>query len=106
MLKRSLLAVAILGAFVATAGANTEGEADKAQRSEKPQLELVLDAPPAACGADPVEVRSEAWFESLLEQQNATRLEEGEAGSLYARRWGGGSSWCLVCTYYCWWVRC
>jgi hypothetical protein len=106
MFKRSLLTIAILGAFAAAAGAHSEGEVEKAKGLQTPQLEFVFEAAPAACGVDGSEAQSEAWFDSLLEQQNATRLEEGEAESLYARRWGGGSSWCLVCTYYCWWVRC
>ena len=102
MLKRSLLAVAILGAFVAAASANTEGEADKAQRSEKPQLELVLDVPEATCGATRSDILSQADLQKLLEQYSSAQLEKQEVDVAY--RWGGRR--CYICTWICFVVPC
>ena len=102
MLKRSLLAVAILGVFVAAAGAHSEGEVEKAKDLQTPDVEFVFEAPPATCEAAASEVPSEAWFEDLLNQQGVSRLDDGEVEVAWGRR-----SRCFVCTpYLCYLVWC
>jgi hypothetical protein len=103
MLKRSLLAVAILGAFVATAGANTEGVAEKVQPTEKPQLELVLDVPEATCGATKSDILSQADLQKLLERYSSAQLEKQEVA------WGRirGPRLCIMCSaWVCYTVPC
>ena len=103
MFKRSLLTAAILGAFVAAAGAHSEGEAEKAKDLQTPQLEFVFEAAPAACGVDGSEAQSEAWFDSLLEQQTSSQLEESQVA------WGRfrGPRLCIMCyAWVCYTVPC
>ena len=100
MFKRSLLTAAILGALVAAAGAHSEGEVERARALRTPQLELPLEASPAACWAGAAETQSEAVLESLLEQ-TSPQLEESETPKAYAWSWRSvRPRRCIMCTYY------
>ena len=93
MLKKSLLTVAILGVFAAAAGAHSEGEVEKTKDVQTPGVEFTFEAPPATCGADVSDAQSKAWFESLVEQQTSSSLEEAEVEVAYRR----GGRRCILC---------
>jgi len=107
MLKKSALTAAILAAFVAIAGAHSGETTEDVNHFQKPFPELMLEAPPATCGANAIEARSEAAFERLLEQQTSSQLEESEATSTYAWSWGSRSRQCIMCSaWVCYPVAC
>ena len=105
MLKKSLITAVILGAIVASAGANSEEKVEKAKRFRAPQPELVLDAPRTTCEADANEAQDASSSTNILGQQNSSQLEELGATYAYSYSYTPRRR-CYVCSYICIVVYC